>query len=287
MTGMQRRDFLRMTAAAPLAAAAAPQRPSLVLFSKHLPRLNYDELGRTVKQLGFDGVDLTVRPEGHVLPARAAEDLPRAAEAIRGHGLTLPMITTGLLSENDPAARPTLATAAKLGVPFYKLGYWRYRGGVEKTVAEVRRSVEGLVAVGKEWGIAAGFHNHSGDYVGSPVWDIRSIVDGMDPRWIGYYFDPCHATAEGGSAGWRLAFEIAAPRLKMVAVKDFYWEKTGGRWRMKMCPLGEGMVDWAAFFKMLAAASFTGPISLHVEYDPKDELDAMSRDLAFLRKSLA
>lgn len=282
---MRRREFLGSVAAAPMMMAAAPQRPSLCVFSKHLAKLNYDELGKTVKQLGFDGVDLTVRPEGHVLPARVAEDLPRAIEAIRGHGVAVPMITTGLLSTADPAARPTLATGARLGVPFYKLGYWRYKGAdVEKIIVEVRRSVEGMVALGKEAGIAAGFHNHSGDYVGSPVWDIRTIVDGLDPRWIGYYFDPCHATAEGGSAGWRLAFQVAAPRLKMVAVKDFYWEKTGGRWRMKMCPLGEGMVDWAQFFKLLGGASFTGPISLHVEYDPKDELDAMSRDLAFLRK---
>ncbi len=285
---MRRREFLGSAAAAPLVMQGAPQRPSLVLFSKHLPKLNYDELGRTVKQLGFDGVDLTVRPEGHVLPARVAEDLPRAAEAIRGHGLSLPMITTGLLSPADPAARPTLATAARLGVPFYKLGYWRYKGpDVEGMVAEVRRSVQGMVALGKECGIAAGFHNHSGDYVGSPVWDIRSIIDGTDAGLIGYYFDPCHATAEGGAAGWRLAMQVAARRLKMVAAKDFYWEKTGGRWRMKMCPLGEGMVDWAAFFKLLGAASFTGPISLHVEYDPKDEMDAMSRDLAFLRKFVA
>ncbi|MGH9675436.1 MAG: TIM barrel protein, partial [Bryobacteraceae bacterium] len=106
----------------------------------------------------------------------------------------------------------------------------------------------------------------------------------MEPKWIGYYFDPCHATAEGGSAGWQLAFRVAAPRLKMVAAKDFYWEKSGGRWRMKMCPLGEGMVDWARFFQLLREARFAGPISLHLEYPAKDEREAMSRDLAFLRK---
>jgi hypothetical protein len=29
-----------------------------------------------VKEMGFDGVDLTLRPEGRVLPERAAEDQP-------------------------------------------------------------------------------------------------------------------------------------------------------------------------------------------------------------------
>lgn len=285
---MRRREFLQTAAGSPLAAAqTAVARPAVCLFSKHLPKLNYDELGRAVKQLGFDGVDLTVRPGGHVLPERAAADLPRALEAIRGHGLAVPMITTGLLSAADPSARPTLSTAARLKVPYYKLGYWRYRGDVEQTVGEVRRQVAGLVELGKEYGIEAGFHNHSGDYVGSPVWDIRSIVDGLEARWIGYYFDPCHATVEGGSSGWKLAFQVAARRLKMVALKDFYWEKTGGRWRMKMCPLGDGMVDWGAFFAMLKAAGFAGPVSLHVEYEPKDELEAIARDLAFVRRQVA
>jgi len=284
---MRRREFLLNAGAVSLAAQTAPARPALCLFSKHLPKLNYDELGRTLKQLGFDGVDLSVRPGGHVLPERVTEDLPRAVEAIRAHGVSVPMITTGLLSASDPAARPTLATAARLKIPYYKLGYWRYRtADVEKTIIDVRRDVHGLVELGKEHGIQAGFHNHSGDYVGSPVWDTRSIIDGMDPRWVGYYFDPCHATIEGGAAGWRLSYQIAARRLNMVALKDFYWEKAGGKWRIKWCAMGDGMVDWPAFFTMLKAAGFRGPVSLHIEYDPADELEAIARDLAFMKRQM-
>jgi len=281
-----RRQFL-LSAAAAATKPAAP-RPALCLFSKHLPKLDYDALGRQVREFGFDGVDLTVRPGGHVLPENAARDLPRAAEAIRSHGLSLPMVTTALTSASDPAARPILSTAAGLGIPFFKLGYWYYRSpDVERTLAETKRDVEALAGLAKEYGIAAGFHNHSDDYVGAPVWDIRDIIANLDPRWIGYYFDPCHAVAEGGVAGWHIALRLALPRLKMVALKDFYWEKRGGRWEMIMCPLGEGMVEWPKFFSMLAAAKYAGPISLHVEYEPKDELAAIAHDLAFMRKQVA
>ena len=38
------------------------------------------------------------------------------------------MVTTGLLSRNDPAARPTLCTAAELGIPRFETGRCRYRG---------------------------------------------------------------------------------------------------------------------------------------------------------------
>src|SRR2546421_25994 len=81
------------------------------------------------------------RAGGHVLPERAAEDLPRAVEAIRAEGLSVPMITTGLVKAADPAARPTLSTAARLGIGLFKPGYWQYRAtdSVEERVAEVRK----------------------------------------------------------------------------------------------------------------------------------------------------
>jgi sugar phosphate isomerase/epimerase len=268
-------------------AGAAPSRPPICLFSKHLPKLNYSELAHTVKQIGFDGVDLTVRPEGHVLPGRVAEDLPRAVETLHGAGLAVPMITTDLTSPNDPAARTTIETAARLGVPRFKLGYWRYldKESIDARLAQVRGDVTGLVALAKEHGVTAGFHNHSGSNVGAPVWDIRSIIGDMDAKSIGYYFDPCHATAEGGEGGWRIDLRMALPRIQMTAIKDFFWEKSGGKWKMQMCPLGEGMVRWAEFFGMLAASRFQGPISMHAEYEPVDEA-ALARDFAFLKKQV-
>ena len=284
---IHRRDFIAGAIAAAGAAKGAGSRPTLCLFSKHLPKLNYAELGATVKKLGFEGVDLTVRAAGHVLPERAADDMPRAVETLQDHGLAVPMITTGLVSAMHPTARPILSTAARLKVPFYKLGYWSYRGHeVEKAVADVRRDVQGLVELSKEYGIVAGYHNHSGDYVGSVVWDTRAIIGDLDPRWIGYYFDPCHATAEGGVAGWEIALRMAAPRIKMVALKDFYWAKQKGKWKMTMCPMGEGMVNWPKVFSMLATARFAGPISLHLEYDAADEPAAIGRDLEFTKKQV-
>jgi hypothetical protein len=57
--------------------------------------MDWRRLARSAKRLGFDGLDLTVRPGGHVLPERAADELPEAVATIRGEGLDVPMITTG------------------------------------------------------------------------------------------------------------------------------------------------------------------------------------------------
>jgi L-ribulose-5-phosphate 3-epimerase len=290
MSRLSRRAFAIGAAAALQVRAEAPRAlPTICLFSKHLPKIHYAELGGVLKDLGFAGCDLTVRPGGHVEPALSAADLYRAVEAIRAEGVEVPMITTAFVSPADPTMPNVLALAGRMKVPYFKLGYWQYKPGdnVETRLAEVRRDVAGLVAMGRTYGIAAGFHNHSGNYVGEAVWDARAIIGDMDPKWIGYYFDPCHATAEGGEAGWNIAMRMALPRVKMVALKDFYWAKVDGKWTMRMCPIGEGMVNWAEVFALLASAHFAGPLSLHLEYEAPDELSAIARDLAFVKKQVA
>ena len=281
---MTRRELLATPA---LAAVAAPARPELCYFTKYLIDLNYTDLGKALRQVGISGADLTVRKGGHVPPERAPEDLPRAVDALRTQGISVPLIATDIVSASAAATRPLLATAARLKIPFYWPGNWSYEGDVEAAVADAGRACAGLARLNQELGIAAGFHNHSGVRVGAAVWDIRAILAAIDPRWMGYYFDACHAVIEGGLGGWIISLRMALPRIKMVAVKDFYWEKQGGRWRMKMCPMGEGMVEWPKFFSMLAAARYSGPISIHQEYKPKDLLGALARDVEFVKKQIA
>ncbi len=296
-----RRQILLGTAAASFAGVrqsrAARAGPILCLFSKPLPHLGYRELASTLRQLGIPGVDLTTRPGGHVLPARVVDDLPRAAAALQDEGIAISMITTGLTALGDPAARPTLYTAGKLEIPFWKLGYYRYQdlSQLDDTLRRVKRDVEGLAALSQHAAIEGGFHNHSDTFVGAAMWDHWWVLRDTDPRWMGFYFDPCHATIEGGAAGWRIGFHRLAERIKMVAVKDFYWEKQGAQWKVKMCPLGRGMVNYPEFFRMLAGIGFNGPISLHIEYEieaPSESarrekvLLAIERDYAYLQKQV-
>jgi len=303
---LSRRRFLGAAAAGAVAVITGRARGSdgaaagfggmLCLFSKHLPDMDARSLGRTVKALGFAGVDLTVRPGGHVAPERAAQDLPPFLGALREEALEVPMITTALLSAADPTALPILETAGRNHVSFFKPGYYRYAFvDVRKELEGAGNELRGLAALGARCGVQLGYHNHAG-YLGGPVWDIARVIDGLDPRWVGYYFDVRHAVVEGGDGGWRAALNLVAPRLKMVAIKDFFWEKTPKGWQQRNCPLGEGMVDWKEYFTALARAGFHGPVSLHLEYEipgataaarQENTLAAAARDLAFLRAGLA
>ncbi len=309
---MNRRHFIASgVGAVALATATWPYRANaglqskplsdrICLFTDHLDDhgFSYAEVARMLKDLGVAGPDLTVRPGGLVAPERAAEDLPRAAEALREHGLSIPMISTSITSAGDRVARPILATMAKLGVRYFKLGYYSYADADKwrSRLAEVRRELDGLVGLLDELGVQAGVHNHAGPTVGGALWDSWEVLQGTNPRSIGFYFDPAQATIEGGNHAWSLGFRRLSDRLKMVAIKDFVWEKVAGRWRTRWVPLGEGMVRWDEFFALLVRVPFDGPISLHIEYDPggstktaryDNSLAAAQRDLKFLREHLA
>ena len=62
---------------------SADQPLKIYIFSKHLQFLNYQDMAEAAAEMGFDGIDLTVRPKGHVLPERVETDLPKAVEAMK------------------------------------------------------------------------------------------------------------------------------------------------------------------------------------------------------------
>lgn len=267
--------------------------PLICAYSQNLIKVPYPALGMIAQQIGYDGVDLTVMEGGHVSPKITNVDLVRAIESVRGAGLEVPMISTTLTGLNDPAVYPILAITGHTEVHLFRTGFWPYVSppgsalDIPRRLAQVRNDLTNLVTVGRNYQMAAMFPNRAGSYVGEALWDAQAIVNDLDPQWIGYYFDPSQATAEGGASGWEIALRLALPRLKAVAVQDFTWVKSGGSWQMQMCPMGEGMVDWQAFFKILAAARYTAPISIHMEYQPKDEPAAMTKDLEFVRKQVS
>ena len=148
--------------------------------------------------------------------------------------------------------------------------------------------VAGLTALARATAMTMGLRNVAGDNVGSAIWDTNQIIRGLDPQSVGYDFDPGSAAAAGGVDGWWVALRLALPRLKMATLNDFTWSKdASGAWKATACPLGEGMVDWSRFFGMLARVKFTGPLSIEMGYRPAKEVEAIRRDLEFVRKQVA
>jgi L-ribulose-5-phosphate 3-epimerase len=262
--------------------------PSVCLYSQVLIKVGYDELGPLLKSLGVDGCDLTVMPGGHVDPQEAGLHLMRAIEAITGVGLDVPVLSTAYTSLADRTLNTVAGVAHEMGVPLLRAGHWKYPPGgeIEARLGEVQRDISGLAALARAAQMTVVIQNIPGE-VGGALWDTHMLVRGIDPRLIGYDFDAGNAVAAGGT-GWETALQLVLPRIRVVTARDFYWNKdAGGVWKPVACPLGEGMVDWRKLFAALARVRFTGPISVPLDYQPKDEMGSVRRDVEFLKKQVA
>lgn len=275
-------------------------KPSLCIFSKHLQWLDYKGMARMAKNLGFEGVDLTVRPGGHVLPENVESDLPKAVEAIRNEGLEIPMITTRILDPDDTTTHSILKIAGKLGIKVYRTGWWKYGNGTVKQVLKEKNAiVKKLADVNEKYRIKGAYQNHAGNYVGAPCWDLLELLDGVSPEWMGVQFDIRHAHVEGAMS-WPYSLEVLAPYINSIDLKDYRWEVNKGNWQVRNVPLGEGMVDFDAFFNILKKLNISVDYSIHYEYDlgganhgstelnmPENEFKSIiAKDLDFIKSKI-
>lgn len=268
---MTRRTFL---AASPAVLAAQAEsddhRLAICAFSKHFHWTNIAEAARLSRELGYDGLDLTVRPAGHVLPEKVEDDLPKAVESIHAAGLKIPMITTAIMDTSTPRAEAILRTAKKCGIRHYRWGTFRYnkQTALLKQLAELKPKVRDLAAMNQSIGVTAMYHTHSGfDYVGASMWDFYRLIEDLSPDAVSVNLDIGHATVEGGFGGWINDTRLLLPHMRGAAFKDFVWKKNAkGEWRPAWCDLGEGMVDLPKYLRMLKDGGFAGILQLHMEH---------------------
>jgi len=277
---------LGTTGAAQEGAAAREGFP-ICAFVKFIQDLGHERLAGTIRELGFDGIEATVRPGGQIEPERVEDGLPRLVEALKGHEVDLTIMTTRIGRADDPLTEKVLRTAAGLGVTCYRMDQYRYdlSRPVVDQIEALRPVVRELAALNRELGIRSVYQNHAGaQYVGATLWDLHALLGDIPPGEIGVAFDIRHATVEGGLA-WPVHWNLMQPRAQAVFVKDFGWD---GR-RVENVPLGRGQVD-PAFFERLPRTGFRGPISLHVEYLEGAGTDAnvaaLGADLRTLRRLL-
>ena len=240
---------------------------SINFFTKPLDKYGYDFMIDTLKIAGVDGLDLTVRPKGSVLPEKVEKDLPFVADMAKKRGLLLEMMVSNITSIQTPHAGRVLKIAAKNGIKHYRLGYFKYSDKeiAKVTIERAKSQMSSLIDLNSELGIQGGYQNHTGNYFGSPLWDLIGVLENLPSTWMSSQFDIYHAYSEGYRS-WRVTMEMIASKIGSLAVKDFTWEITNGQAKIKKVPLGKGIVDLDSFFKSIKKMNIVVPISLHIEY---------------------
>ncbi len=284
MLNLSRRNFLKSSLVSSLlfpfsSHTANPNKSEknethsnkIIVFSKYLQNLKWEELAIACKNCGLDGVDLTVREGGHVIPERVEEDLPKVVEIFRQNNLGVVMLTTRLLNADDPHAEKILKTAGELKISYIRIGYHQYDAEMDivEQILKVKRDLQGLTKLAEKYNVVLGYHNHSGiNNFGGPIWDLISVFEEIDSPNLGSNFDVGHVKAEGFGGAWKVNTLAMLPWIRMLAVKDFVIENNKTVW----VPLGKGCVPLKEMFDMIIKqGNFEGPISIHMEYKTKSE----------------
>jgi sugar phosphate isomerase/epimerase len=239
---MQRRVFLQTGMEAMLAIAArsavAAQTPGgetkklkVDAYSRHLQWLrDPDQVADAVVEMGFDGLDITVRPyPGHVDPEKVAEQLPPFVKSIRKHGLLVRTITSPITDADSPNAERILQTASSLGITHYWWGTFRYEPGkpVLPQLEALKPRVAKLAALNAKYKMTAMYHTYSGaGAVGSAIWDLLYVLKNFEPAQVGFHYDIGHMTNAGGNGTWALNMRAAGPYIAGISAKDSVFEPT-------------------------------------------------------------
>ncbi|MBX7168281.1 MAG: sugar phosphate isomerase/epimerase [Pirellulales bacterium] len=245
-----------------------------VLFTDNLADLSVDDAFRSAQQAGFDGLDLTLRPGGHVLPENAELGLSAARAAADRCGARIPMISTAITDADSPHAEAIFAAAAHYGVERVKLGYWEYTpfGTLARQIDECRARLDRVIRLAARYHVLPCVHCHSGRLVAAGGAQSYLVLRDFPPDRVGAYVDPMHMTIEGGLAGWEMGLDLLAPWLALVGVKNFRWSEQQRdaqgqmRYRWQYVPLADGQAPLPEFCGYLRRLNYQGIVSLHSEY---------------------
>jgi sugar phosphate isomerase/epimerase len=198
-------------------------------YSRHLQWLRTaDEVAEAAVEMGYDGVDITVRPyPGHVDPAKVATDLPPFVNTIRKHGLQVVTMTCPITDADSPNAEQMVATASSLGLSHYWWGTFRYDQSkpVMDQLEALKPRVAKLAALNAKYKIKAMYHTYSGNgAVGAAIWDFLYVLRNFDPAQVGFHYDIGHMTNSGGNGTWALNLRAAGPYIAGISAKDSVME---------------------------------------------------------------
>jgi L-ribulose-5-phosphate 3-epimerase len=275
---ISRRGFIRTTA---LTGAFLPftgslssmpmdmkkQNQKIFFFSKPLDKYETEFMSETLRLAGVDGFDLTVRPGGKVKPENVADDLPKVIETCNKYNLDTHLLVTAITGTEDPQTEKILKTASEHGVKHYRLGYYDYdmSAGVKKSLDIIKSRMKALSDMNNHYNIQAGYQNHDGNRFGAPLWDIWEVIKNLPDNSISIQYDVRHAIVEGYRS-WVIALNLIRDRIGSLAFKDFSWDIQNGRARPLHVPLGEGLVDFSNYVKILRELDVEAPYTLHIEY---------------------
>lgn len=240
-----------------------------------------EDLGRRVQQMGFDGIELPVRP-GYPVPPERVQELPAAARLLGEFGVEI-------CSVAGPTDEAAIAACAEAGVPLIRVMAPLRREGYLETEAALQREYDALTPLLEKYGVTLGIQNHCGGFV-SNACGLRRLVEKYDPKQVAVVWDAAHNALNGEEM--EIGIDIVWSHLALVNLKNAYWKQTNGPeaesavWQPYWTDGRHGLASWPRVAAELKRRGYQGDICLPAEYTAEADVDRLAVEDLRYAKSL-
>lgn len=241
-------------------------------------------LGEHVAALGFDAIELPVRPGYQVEPENVTRDLVRAARILAQSGVRIASVA-------GPTDEATVLACAEAGVPLIRTMARVGPEGYNATVSALQAEYAALVPTLERTGVGLGVQNHCDRFVPNAL-GLHDLLRPFDPRHVAAVWDAAHEALNGMEP--EIALEVIWPHLCMVNLKNAYWQRTRGpeaevaTWRPYWTSGRQGLASWPRVMSELRRRGYDGMICLPAEYTDEEAVDRLIvEDLAFAQSLCA
>ncbi len=260
------------------------------VFTKPWPEVPLGRLGRLVRDLGFDGVELTVREGYQVAPANVESGLREASRILREEGVFIGSVA-GLI---DP---PTIAACGENGIGIIRVcESIDLAAGYYESEQRIRSRYDAVLPDLADADVSIGVQNHCGTMIGSAI-GIMHLIERYDPAQVSAVLDPAHCAVDGEPV--EMALDIVWSHLSLVNFKSASHRRTNritateAQWEVLWTTAQHSGYSWRTMVDLLKQRRYAADICLPAEYSrPEgggqlmgDEvIPSLSNDLAYIKR---
>ena len=254
------------------------------LFVKPWKGMQLPELASHVKKLGFDLIELPVRPGFLCEPDDIETQLPNLVKMLADEGVRVLNVTVSLPLDDEGL----YAACAAAGVSMNRVIFSRNGKNYWDAEADARRQLDVALPLCEQYGVQIGVQHHCGTSMPVNAMGLHNLIKDYDPAHVGAIWDAAHSALEGMEP--EPALEVVESHLCVVNLKNAYWRRSSApesavaEWQRYFTSGRQGRSPWKRVAEKLAQIEYAGPICFSAEYTDGDQVDRLIvEDLAFAK----
>lgn len=261
-------------------------RNEITVFTKPWnSEVSLEALGKKMRLLGVDGVELPIRPGYQVEPQNVNKGLLEAKKILGDQGIKIGSVAgntdEATISAMGEASVPILRVCVAIDM---KIGYMA-------TEERLRKQWDALIPVLDSAGVSIGVQNHCDYCVGSAM-GIMHLIENYDPKYVSAVYDPAHCGLDGEPE--LMGVDIVWSHLSLVNLKSAFRQRVNGpdeieaQYRVIWTTCHHAIYSWSKLVNALKERAYAGDICLPAEYTNAQHGMAMGDDcLRYLKEDIA